>query len=113
MSSRQAVSVATSRLGTRVSRQRQRRQKLDESNVPSLKEFMHRSRVIKQYRNFLRAIRCIPEDDDWREQVEQEIRDSFRSKAAEKDKLSITMAVTDVSSFLCRRFSVYFRLIYM
>uniref|UniRef100_A0A7S2K2A3 Complex 1 LYR protein domain-containing protein n=1 Tax=Leptocylindrus danicus TaxID=163516 RepID=A0A7S2K2A3_9STRA len=94
MSSRQAASVVSSRLGTRAARQRQRRQ-LDESNIPSLKEFMHRSRVIKQYRSYLRAIRCIPEDDAWREQVAREIRDSFRLKATETDKLSVTMAVTD------------------
>ena len=69
------------------------------NRIPSLKDFMHKQRVLKQYRDFFRAVRCIPDEDgEWKGQIQNEIRDTFRMRVEESEKLAITMAITDVSS---------------
>jgi hypothetical protein len=59
------------------SRRRQRQGRLSinspESSIPSYKEFVHRFTVVRLYRNFLKAIRTLPHNqEDLRAQVQRE-----------------------------------------
>ena len=81
-----------------VRRGRRKRVAADEGSFLSLKDFMHRQRVLKQYREFVRTTYKMPSDDaSWKSQILTEIRETYRSRMNETDKLSISMAVTDVS----------------
>mmetsp|Transcript_29866 Transcript_29866/g.45804 ORF Transcript_29866/g.45804 Transcript_29866/m.45804 type:complete len:139 (-) Transcript_29866:156-572(-) len=71
---------------------RKRRSRL--GNVPSLKEFVHKTTVLRQYRDFLKAVRLIPDDVD-RKPVHMEVRDTFRKLSYETDELSVEMAIKD------------------
>jgi hypothetical protein len=56
-------------------RQRQGRLSINspESSIPSYKEFVHRFTVVRLYRNFLKAIRTLPHNqEDLRAQVQRE-----------------------------------------
>ena len=67
------------------------------SEIPSLHEFMHRQKVIGQYRHFLKAINSIDDNDDKsRIGLINEVRNGYKSLIGEVDKLTITMAVKDV-----------------
>lgn len=68
-------------------RRRSKRPSLDEKNVPSYKEFVHRFTVITMYRGFLKCIRSMPHNqEDLRVQVRKEFQlnrydtDSFTVK---------------------------------
>lgn len=90
------VSKATGRLLATVRKRKTRSMKLNSIEVPSLKEFIQRHRVLKQYRDFLRALKVIPDEDiAWR--IKSEIQDTFRSRMNETDKQATNMAVIDVS----------------
>lgn len=62
--------------------------------VPSLKEFLHRTTVLRQYRAFLRAVAVIP-DTPWRIQSQTEVRTTFRRNATETDRMALKMTVAD------------------
>eukprot|EP00978_Attheya_sp_CCMP212_P016192 scaffold42226_cov45-Attheya_sp.AAC.5 len=70
----------------------ERSQKLPQ--VPSLKEFLHRTTVLRQYRAFLRAVAVIP-DTPWRIQAQTEVRTTFRRNASETDRMALKMTVAD------------------
>lgn len=64
-------------------------------SIPTLKEFMHRQKVISQYRGFLKAIRNI-DDINAQRTMKNEVRTGFKSMIHEKDKISISMALKEV-----------------
>ena len=64
------------------------------NNIPSLKDFVHKQTVIRQYRDFLRAVGTIS-DDHWRRQCQEEVRKTFRLEMNDKDPLRVTMAVKE------------------
>ena len=72
------------------------RRKLDfgSSEVPSLKEFVHRQTVIRQYRGFLRAVACIP-DPTFQLSSKKEVQTSFGRYKNETDALTIQMALRE------------------
>ena len=57
--------------------------------IPSLKDFVHKQTVIRQYRGFLRAVGTIP-DNNWKGQCQEEVRKTFRLEQHEKDPLRIS-----------------------
>merc|ERR1712232_564503 len=59
--------------------------------VPSLKQFMHQTKVKNQYRGFLRAADRI-DDEKWKHQVKQDIRKEFHRSLNETDRVVISMA---------------------
>jgi len=65
--------------------------------IPSLKEFVHRQNVVRQYRGFLRSVNML-NDKTFELQGRDEVRQQYRSMKDETDKLSISMAVKDVST---------------
>jgi len=62
--------------------------------VPSLQEFVHKQKVLKQYRSFLRSIRLI-DDTSERQSAFQEVHREFKTHAALKDPLATQMVVTE------------------
>lgn len=64
------------------------------SSVPSLQEFVHKQKVLHQYRSFLKSIRLI-EDTRERQNAFQEVHREFRNHASLKDPLATQMAVTE------------------
>ena len=68
-------------------------------NVPSLKEFMHKQTVIKQYRTFFRVLKFIP-DEEWRVHCQNEIRTSFELNKDANSRLSQMAAVKEVG-YVC------------
>jgi hypothetical protein len=64
--------------------------------IPSLKEFVHKQNVIRQYRGFFRAVKML-NDEKFQLQGGNEVRQMFRTMQNETDKLSISMALKDVS----------------
>lgn len=56
--------------------------KLD--NALSLRDFLHRSKVLTQYRNFMRELRGI--DETASKELRARIREGFKANKAEKDK---------------------------
>jgi len=71
-----AASRPQARNRSRRSRSKQQRLSLDEKNVPSYKEFVHRFTVLSLYRGFLKCIRdSMPHNqDDLRAQVRKEFQ---------------------------------------
>jgi hypothetical protein len=65
--------------------------------LPSLKEFVHRQNVVRQYRGFLRSVNML-NDAKYQLQGRDEVRQQFKLLKDETDKLSISMAVKDVST---------------
>jgi hypothetical protein len=65
--------------------------------LPSLKEFVHRQNVVRQYRGFLRSVNML-NDTKYQLQGRDEVRQQFKLMKDETDKLSISMAVKDVST---------------
>lgn len=63
-------------------------------NVPSMKEFLHKQTIVKQYRGFLRAVAMIP-DEQWSLHARNEVRNSFAPYKQETDNLAISMAVKE------------------
>lgn len=62
--------------------------------IPSLKDFIHKSKILAQYRSFLRnALRI--DDKHSRTQVYNEIRDSFRKYSLETDTFAIKLAMKE------------------
>ncbi|XP_065190587.1 LYR motif-containing protein 2-like [Sycon ciliatum] len=47
------------------------------SSVPSLKQFLHRQRVIRLYRTLLKTARRIP-DEDYRREISRWTKEGFR-----------------------------------
>mmetsp|Transcript_16160 Transcript_16160/g.23012 ORF Transcript_16160/g.23012 Transcript_16160/m.23012 type:complete len:171 (+) Transcript_16160:107-619(+) len=62
--------------------------------LPSLKEFVHKQAVIRQYRTFLRVIAMIS-DSSARLQANEEVKQTFRRHACETDEVSISMTVKE------------------
>mmetsp|Transcript_5013 Transcript_5013/g.9527 ORF Transcript_5013/g.9527 Transcript_5013/m.9527 type:complete len:148 (+) Transcript_5013:164-607(+) len=62
--------------------------------IPSMKEFIHRQKVIRQYRGFLRALKMI-DDESFREDGRNEVKRQFRGMKCESGALSVSMAVKD------------------
>ena len=91
MSGQNGTKVITNTLRSTRSRSRVRG---NAKNIPSLKDFVHKQTVIRQYRGFLRAVGIIP-DDHWRSQCKEEVRKTFKLEQNEKDQLRITMAVKE------------------
>jgi hypothetical protein len=71
----------------------------DLEKIPSMKEFLHRQKVIRQYRGFLRALDAI-NDDSFKHQGRDEVQRQFRALKHETDALTISMAVKEVSVLL-------------
>jgi hypothetical protein len=63
-------------------------------SVPSLTEFVHKQKVLDQYRSFLRSIRLIADERE-RENAFQEVHREFKTHKALQDPLATQMAVTD------------------
>ena len=61
--------------------------------VPSLQEFLHKSKVLKQYRSFLRTIRLIDGVED-RQTAHHEVKREFRMHSVLVDPMAKQMAVT-------------------
>ena len=55
---------------------------------------MHKSKVLDQYRSFLRAIRLIEDETD-RQNTYQQIQREFRSHAQQTDPYAIQLAITE------------------
>lgn len=68
--------------------------------LPSLKEFVHRQSAVRQYRGFLRAVKML-NDEKFQLQGSHEVRQQFGIMKNETDKLSISMAMKDVSIICC------------
>jgi hypothetical protein len=62
--------------------------------VPSLKEFVHKTQVLKQYRSFLRAIRLMDNEED-RQDAYQEVKRAFKTHSVLQDTMGKQMAVTE------------------
>jgi hypothetical protein len=74
-SSSPTASTDTVKVEQTKSRRRQRQGRLSNSpeSIPSYKEFVHRFTVVRLYRNFLKAIRTLPHNqEDLRTQVQRE-----------------------------------------
>ena len=80
--------------GERVRSRTHRKLDLDSAEVPSLKEFVHRQTVIRQYRGFLRAVNCIP-DPTFQTSSKKEVQSSFERYKNETDALTIQMALRE------------------
>ncbi len=91
---------------TRAARLRQSREELQHNkgssrlsgvspNIPSLKEFLHRQNVRRQYRDFFRVVNSI-KDDTYRIQGRAEVRKEFEALKYETDKLAVSMAIKEV-----------------
>eukprot|EP00979_Chaetoceros_neogracilis_P000052 scaffold17_cov259-Chaetoceros_neogracile.AAC.4 len=91
MSSRNAGRVVINRTRSAKSRGGAR-DKL--GKIPSLKEFVHKQNVIRQYRGFFRAVKML-NDEKFQLQGGNEVRQMFRTMQNETDKLSISMALKD------------------
>jgi hypothetical protein len=68
----------------------------DIEKIPSMKEFIHRQKVIRQYRGFLRALNMI-DDESFQKEGKSEVKRQFKAMKCESDALSVSMAVKDVS----------------
>jgi hypothetical protein len=68
----------------------------DIEKIPSMKEFIHRQKVIRQYRGFLRALNMI-DDESFQKEGKNEVPRQFKAMKCESDALSVSMAVKDVS----------------
>lgn len=64
------------------------------NSVPTLQEFVHKQKVLRQYRSFLKAIRLIQDETD-RENAFLEVKRDFKAHAALQNTLATQMAVTD------------------
>jgi hypothetical protein len=65
-------------------------------DVPSLAEFVHKRRVLHQYRHFLKCIHCIPkEDEQQRQYMRTEVKEQFLSLKDETDALTIQMGIKE------------------
>ena len=62
--------------------------------LPSLREFVHKQKVLHQYRHFLKAVNLI-EDKQYKLEALQEVTTKFRRDSMETDSLSIQMAVKE------------------
>lgn len=63
-------------------------------NVPSMKEFLHKQTIVRQYRGFMRAVATIP-DEKWRIQARDEVRNSFALHKNETNNIAISMATKE------------------
>mmetsp|Transcript_26146 Transcript_26146/g.75485 ORF Transcript_26146/g.75485 Transcript_26146/m.75485 type:complete len:193 (-) Transcript_26146:396-974(-) len=89
------ASDTTAETGQRIrSRTRRKKLNLDSSEVPSLKEFVHRQTVMRQYRGFLRAVACIP-DPAFQSSSKREVQTSFGRYKNETDALTIQMTLRE------------------
>ena len=80
--------------GERVRSRTRRKLDLESAEVPSLKEFVHRQTVIRQYRGFLRAVNCI-RDPTFQSSSKKEVQTSFGRYKNETDALTIQMALRE------------------
>jgi hypothetical protein len=65
-------------------------------SIPSFKEFMHRSKVISQYRELMRTLAVIP-DEQWKKQLQKDIREGYANYRTSTDSITIQMALREVS----------------
>jgi len=73
---------------------RTRRAVKDNTEVPSFKEFMHRSKVIDQYREMMRTISLIL-DEQWKSQLQNDVRQGYTQYKSEQDSLAVQMALRE------------------
>lgn len=71
---------------------RKKRRSLPDT-VPSLKEFLHKTKVLKQYRSFLRTIRLIDGVED-RQTAYHQVKREFRMHSLLVDPMARQMAIT-------------------
>jgi hypothetical protein len=71
---------------------RNRRKSLQE--VPTMAEFLHKQKVVHQYRQFLKCIHRIP-DKDYQSEARLEVQQRYRQLARETDTFAIQMAVRE------------------
>ena len=91
----QTTSGTGSAAGRRIRSRTRRALDLDSAeSLPSLKEFVHRQTVIRQYRGFLRAVNCIP-DPTFQTSSKKEVQSSFERYKNETDALTIQMALRE------------------
>mmetsp|Transcript_24659 Transcript_24659/g.30327 ORF Transcript_24659/g.30327 Transcript_24659/m.30327 type:complete len:159 (+) Transcript_24659:181-657(+) len=63
--------------------------------IPSLQEFMHRQKVVNQYRSFMKVISNKIDDDTYNIQMKKEVRGGFKRLVDEKDDMVIAMALKE------------------
>ena len=74
-------------------RSRSKRLSLDEKNVPSYKEFVHRFTVLSLYRGFLKCIRdSMPHN---KEELREQVRKEFQMNKSDKDPFSIKQNIAE------------------
>merc|ERR1711935_814867 len=74
-------------------RSRSKRLSLDEKNVPSYKEFVHRFTVLSLYRGFLKCIRdSMPHN---KEELREQVRKEFQMNKNDKDPFSIKQNIAE------------------
>jgi Complex 1 protein (LYR family) len=76
------------------SRRKNRRNRIvDQANIPSYKEFVHRFTVLSLYRNFFKAIRSsMPHNQD---ELRNQVRKEFKSHQHDHDPFNIQRAVAE------------------
>jgi hypothetical protein len=72
--------------------------KTSEPTVPSFKEFLHRQRVIHQYRDFMKALAKI-DDPIWRNQLQHDVKQGYKDHLRSTDSLANQMALKEVRCF--------------
>ena len=88
------ASDAKAATGQKIRTRSRRKLDLGSTDLPSLKEFVHRQTVIRQYRGFLRAVACIP-DPTFQLSSKKEVQTSFGRYKSETDALTIQMSLKE------------------
>ena len=88
------ASEAKAAPGQKIRTRSRRKIDLGSTDLPSLKEFVHRQTVIRQYRGFLRVVACIP-DPTFQLSSKKEVQTSFGRYKSETDALTIQMALKE------------------
>jgi Complex 1 protein (LYR family) len=86
-------SLGSSSAPSRRRRGQGRSKRLDEENIPSYKEFVHRFTVLSLYRGYLKSIRKSLRHNQ--EELHEQVRREFRANKAESDPFNIQRALTE------------------
>jgi hypothetical protein len=65
---------------------------LENENIPSYKEFVHRFTVLQLYRNFFKCIRKMPHNQS---ELRNQLRREFKSLKADTNTFNIQRALTE------------------
>jgi hypothetical protein len=60
-----------------------------------LRDFLHRSRVLAQYREFMRELRCLGPDSTAAKEMREQIREGFAKYAGERNRASQRQLLAD------------------